>query len=100
MPDDTRARVAHGNKQVNLAQLDAELGNHGLCASDDEIVVAEGSPVTKQQLAAALKAHIADDDYGLDDDVKTVRGFLANASPTSAQTATALKAFLRSTGRV
>ena len=55
---DTRPRIAY-TKVIDLAALDAELGGHGLCGSDTEVVVAEGSPVTQAQLAAAVKAHVA-----------------------------------------
>ena len=56
--DDNRVRVAT-TKEINLSQLDAELGGHGLCGSDIEVVAVEGSPVTEGQLAAAIKAHKA-----------------------------------------
>lgn len=54
---DTRARVPLNGKTVDLAALDAELGGHGLTGSDTEVVAVEGSPVTAQQLAAAVEAH-------------------------------------------
>lgn len=57
---DTRVRVAT-TKPVNLAQLDAELGGHGLCGSDTEIVAVEGSPVTEAQLSTAIASHVATD---------------------------------------
>lgn len=56
--DDNRVRVAT-SKEINLAQLDAELGGHGLCGSDTEVVAVDGSPVTEAQLAAAIKDHKA-----------------------------------------
>lgn len=56
--DDNRVRVAT-TKQINLAQLDAELAGHGLCGSDTEVVAVEGSPVTEAQLVGAIKAHKA-----------------------------------------
>ena len=56
--DDKRVRVAT-TKEINLAQLDAELGGHGLCGSDIEVVAVDGSPVTEAQLMAAIKAHKA-----------------------------------------
>ena len=56
--DDTRVRVAT-TKEINLAQLDEELGGHGLCGSDTEVVAVEGSPVTEAQLDGAIKAHKA-----------------------------------------
>ena len=58
MMNDTRVRVAT-SKEINLAQLDDELGGHGLCSSESEVVACEGSPVTEAQLAAAIKAHKA-----------------------------------------
>lgn len=56
--DDNRVRVAT-TKEINLSQLDDELGGHGLSGSDTEIVAIEGSPVTEAQLAGAIKAHKA-----------------------------------------
>lgn len=52
------------DKDINLSQLDAELGGHGLCAdlndSQAKIVsVADESPVTQEQLQAAVDAHVA-----------------------------------------
>ncbi len=47
------------NKEVNLAQLDKELGGHGLAGSDIEIVVVEGSPITKDELDLAISKHAA-----------------------------------------
>lgn len=54
---DNRVRV-ESTKKVDLFVLDQELGGHGLCGSDTEIVAIEGSPVTEKQLAAAIKAHV------------------------------------------
>ena len=66
--NDTRVRVVT-SKAINLAQLDAELGGHGLCSDDADdiatpevevaIVACEGSPVTEAQLQAAIAAHVA-----------------------------------------
>lgn len=56
MPDNrVRAPI---DKAYDLAALDAELGGHGLCGSEDEIVCVAGSPVTLQQLEAAITAHV------------------------------------------
>ena len=55
---DTRVRVGT-TKEINLAQLDAELGGHGLCGSDTEVVAVERSPVTEAQLAGAIENHKA-----------------------------------------
>ena len=57
---DTRPRVALNGKQINLAQLDTELGGHGLASSATEVVAVAGSPVTTPQLQAAVDAHVAD----------------------------------------
>lgn len=61
MPD-TRPRASKNGKTVSLKQLDLELGNFGLCENETEVVVAEGSPVTQVQLAAALAVHVAPPD--------------------------------------
>ena len=56
--------MAITNKKINLEQLDAELGNQGLCADFnnlDKIVIvpAENSSVTEQELEKAIEAHEA-----------------------------------------
>jgi len=56
--------MAITNKEINLAQLDAELGNKGLIADLNDlskklILPAENSNVTEAQLEAAIAAHIA-----------------------------------------
>ncbi len=56
--------MAITNKEINLAQLDKELGSKGLCADFNDpnkkvIVPAENSTVTETQLEAAIEAHIA-----------------------------------------
>jgi hypothetical protein len=56
--NDDRVRAAT-NKDINLSQLDAELGGYGLCGSKTEVVAVDGSPVTEAQLAEAIKAHKA-----------------------------------------
>lgn len=56
--DDNRVRVST-EKAINLAQLDAETGSHGLCGAEGEVVAVEGSPLTEAQLTAAIKAHTA-----------------------------------------
>lgn len=55
---DTRPRVTT-TKTLNLPQLDTELGGRGLCSGEGVVVVAEGSPVTQQQLEDAVAAHVA-----------------------------------------
>lgn len=55
--DDNRVRVAT-TKEINLSQLDEELGGHGLCGSDTEVLAIEGSPVTEAELSAAIAAHV------------------------------------------
>jgi len=56
--------MAITSKEINLYQLDQELGGQGLCAdfNDPEnklIKPADGSDVTEAQLEAAIAAHIA-----------------------------------------
>jgi hypothetical protein len=56
--------MAKTSKIVNLAQLDTELGGHGLIADfNDEsqkvISVADNSPVTEAELVAAIESHTA-----------------------------------------
>jgi len=52
------------SKEINLFQLDQELGNQGLCADFNDpkkkiIGTADGSTVTEDELKAAVTAHIA-----------------------------------------
>jgi hypothetical protein len=52
------------SKEINLEQLDAELGNQGLCADFNDIkkkviMPADNSTVTETELEAAIAAHIA-----------------------------------------
>ena len=56
--------MAITSKEINLFQLDQELGNQGLCGdfNDPEkkvIVPAENSTVTEDQLKAAIAVHVA-----------------------------------------
>ena len=51
-------------KEINLVQLDQELGSQGLCADFNDpkkkvIMQADNSTVTDSELEAAIKAHIA-----------------------------------------
>lgn len=57
--EDLRVRVPLDGKIINLSQLDEETGGHGLSASATEVVAIAGSPVTEQELAAAVAAHVA-----------------------------------------
>jgi len=55
------------SKEINLLQLDRELGNQGLCADFNDpkkkvIMPASESSVTKTELENAIKAHIAQPD--------------------------------------
>ena len=45
-------------KQINLAQLDAELGGYGLNGAEGLVQACEGSPVTEAELSAAIAAHV------------------------------------------
>jgi len=56
--------MAITSKEINLSQLDSELGNKGLVADFNDtakkiILPAEGSNVTEAQLESAIAAHIA-----------------------------------------
>lgn len=59
--------MVHTNKEINLTQLDQELGSQGLVANFEDsankiIKAAEGSTVTEAQLKSAIDAHSAIDD--------------------------------------
>ena len=54
---DDRVTVATP-KQVNLSQLDDELGGYGLNGAEGLVQACEGSPVTEEQLSAAIAAHV------------------------------------------
>jgi hypothetical protein len=56
--------MAITSKKINLSQLDQELGGHGLVAdfndSKKQLVLAtENSPITEEELEAAIAAHVA-----------------------------------------
>jgi len=56
--------MAITSKEINLSQLDSELGNKGLVADLNDkakklILPAEGSDVTETQLESAIATHIA-----------------------------------------
>ena len=54
---DDRVTVATA-KQINLAQLDVELGGYGLNGAEGIVQACEGSPVTEAELSAAILAHV------------------------------------------
>ena len=54
---DDRVTVAT-TKQINLAQLDVELGGYGLNGAEGIVQACEGSPVTEAELSAAILAHV------------------------------------------
>ena len=54
---DDRVTVAT-TKQINLAQLDDELGGYGLNGAEGIVQACEGSPVTEAELSAAILAHV------------------------------------------
>ena len=60
---DNRVTVAT-TKQINLAQLDDELGGHGLNGAEGIVQACEGSPVTEAELSAAILAHVYVDPDG------------------------------------
>ena len=56
--------MAITSKEINLSQLDKELGNQGLCGDFNDpnkkvIKPADNSTVTEAELKAAIEAHIA-----------------------------------------
>jgi hypothetical protein len=56
--------MATTSKEINLDQLDKELGSQGLCADFNDpkkkvIIPAEGSTVTEDQLKEGIEAHVA-----------------------------------------
>jgi hypothetical protein len=56
--------MATTSKEINLSQLDQELGGQGLCGDFNDpkkkvIMQAENSKVTDAELDAAIKAHVA-----------------------------------------
>jgi len=56
--------MAITNKEINLYQLDQELGGQGLCGNFEDvkkkiITVANNSTVTDAELESAIKAHVA-----------------------------------------
>ena len=59
--------MAITTKEINLDQLDKELGNQGLCADFNDpkkklIVPADSSTVTEDELKAAIQSHVAQPD--------------------------------------
>jgi hypothetical protein len=60
--------MATTSKKINLSQLDKELGGHGLIADfNDEkkkiIEAAENSPITDDEIKAAIANHVAEPTY-------------------------------------
>ena len=55
--DDDRVTVAT-TKQINLSQLDDELGGYGLNGAEGIVQACEGSSVTEAELSAAIAAHV------------------------------------------
>ena len=56
--------MAITSKEINLQQLDQELGGQGLCADFNDpkkkiIIPADNSTITEDELKAAIAAHIA-----------------------------------------
>ena len=52
------------SKEINLSQLDQELGGQGLCGNFNDpkkkiVKVADNSTVTEAELEAAIKSHVA-----------------------------------------
>jgi uncharacterized LabA/DUF88 family protein len=62
--------MAITSKEINLGQLDVELGSKGLVADFNDpkkkiILTADDSDVTEAQLKAAIEAHVAVDDVAV-----------------------------------
>jgi hypothetical protein len=56
--------MATTSKEINLEQLDRELGSQGLCGDFNDpkkkiIIPSENSTVTEEELKAAIAAHIS-----------------------------------------
>jgi len=56
--------MAITSKEINLKQLDEELGSQGLCADFNDakkkiIIPADNSTVTEDELKAAIQSHVA-----------------------------------------
>lgn len=66
---DIRPRATTADKQINLAQLAAELGV-SLSGSGLEVVVADSQTVTQAQLVAAIAAHVVDPRFGMTDEAR------------------------------
>jgi hypothetical protein len=59
--------MAITSKEINLSQLDQELGNQGLCADFNDpkkklIMPADNSTITENELKAAISVHVAQPD--------------------------------------
>jgi len=57
--------MAITSKEINLQQLDQELGGKGLCADFNDpkkklIIPADGSNVTEDEIKAAIASHVAE----------------------------------------
>ena len=55
------------SKEINLSQLDKELGSHGLCADFNDpkkkiITIADNSPITEDELKTGIANHVAQPD--------------------------------------
>ena len=79
------------SKDINLRQLDAELGGFGLCADENDpaakiVMPATESAVTQDELAAAVDAHVAVPD----EDTRTVDEKLGQSGLTLAELSDAL----------
>lgn len=60
--------MAITSKKINLSQLNEELGGYGLTADFNDpkkqlVLAIENSPVTEEELEAAIANHVADPTY-------------------------------------
>lgn len=85
-------------KQLNLAQLTAELGGIGLStrpAEDGTTEVEAHGAVTPQQLTDAVAAHLPDPNFSLSVEQKRKKELAAKATLSASETAEAIKLYLK-----
>jgi hypothetical protein len=89
-----RAQLPEG-KQVNLAQLQDELGGVNLATEDDWVIVADPEAwpeIDASDLAAAIEAHVSDPFWGLTGEMRRFYELAAaeSLSPEEVEEATRL----------
>jgi hypothetical protein len=76
--EDNRVRVST-TKQINLAQLDAETGGHGLCGAQGVVLAVDGSPLTEEILKSAIAKHKAVLPPSVEEQAKNAADAIAHA---------------------